>query len=328
MLSTGIETCVIFGCNGYYRVMFNGINDIPGMQYCVNELSRQLENSRTLSFLHRILNSSYVYSILRKNNKKRIRELWMGKEFNKKKIISNRILFLFLQNNSLSHSGEFISFIKRKYPEGKTVFWITNTLEGHKEDIAFLRNNYDCILTFSKKDALEHGFTYHDWCYRAIPQDTHYDSDLFFCGWDKGRTQLINQIYDTLSLKGIKCDFTILTQEESIDKREGIKYVNAYVPYEEVMKGMMKARCLLEVMPVGNDPAPTLRRAEAIALSKKLLTNNVNNEYAMSDSQMRCFRKAEEIDPIWIKDESDENFIEPSSIAPEAFLTDIINAVF
>ena len=73
------------------------------------------------------------------------------------------------------------------------------------------------------------------------------------------------------------------------------------MPYEENLQRIRKTRCMLEIMQQGGH-GYTLRYCEAIALGKKLATNNPEIEKApfYNEKFISVFKNVEEFDPQFI----------------------------
>ena len=73
------------------------------------------------------------------------------------------------------------------------------------------------------------------------------------------------------------------------------------MPYEENLKRIRKTRCMLEIMQQGGH-GYTLRYCEAIAMGKKLATNNPEIEKApfYKKEFISVFKSVEEFDPQFI----------------------------
>ena len=83
----------------------------------------------------------------------------------------------------------------------------------------------------------------------------------FFCGLDKGRRAIIEQLRNRLESCGIKCDFNIVDSKHKL-------------PYEVIVSKIVQTKCILEILMDTSQSGSSLRAAEAIAYKKKLLTNN------------------------------------------------------
>jgi len=83
--------------------------------------------------------------------------------------------------------------------------------------------------------------------------------DFFFAGYQKNRETEITTLDKVLS--NYRNHFVI------------VQNTKEYIPYSEYLKHAIQSRCIVEIVKTG-DPACTLRPLEAIALHRKLLTNN------------------------------------------------------
>lgn len=119
------------------------------------------------------------------------------------------------------------------------------------------------IFTFDSEDAriynLEHksqfGLNY------AISQNPIYD--VYFCGNDKGRINIINNFKKQCYRLNINAEIIV----PEIDKR--------IVPFDQNVANAMKSRALLDIVQNGQNGL-TLRPLEALLNDKKLITNDVN----------------------------------------------------
>lgn len=321
---------VVFGCGSYYKRMFDGIDSMENCQYCYEELDHFLNRVPFQNFLYHATTSAKFKRLVGIKASDLWNTHWMRYEFNDNRITGRKILFLFLQNNKYAHDEVFLMYLKNKFPNSKNIFWITNTLETHQEDLNFLKRCYDVIMTFSEIDARDNGFYYHQWCYKQVRLKRTKKNDLFFCGWDKGRGRKLVDIYEYLIANGVKCDFTILKADKETPKVDGIRYSDRYIDYDEVFSRMLESNCLLEIMPGHKDPAPTLRVAEAIAMSRKLLTNNTRfqSNVLYNPQQMKIVTDAKLIDLNWLTDKSIEGFTDVDNLSPDRFLLDVGEYVF
>ena len=125
-------------------------------------------------------------------------------------------------------------------------------------------------------------------------------TDLYFCGKNKCRLDIITAVRDRLIKAGLKCNYLLTTWDPSITSEGGIP-VRHWVPYAETIGGILETNCILEVLSE-NNRASTLRYKEAVIYNKKLLTNNPNiTGLPYYDSRwMRVFQTAEDIDLEWL----------------------------
>mgnify|MGYP004714014241 CR=1 FL=1 len=381
---------IIFGCGEkfvYYRYMFGEIpNDGDTIyEYACNNLAEYLSKHKFSRFLHRINFSERLKKII----PYRLKARWVKKEFRTKIGKSESALFFVLQNNPRARDKEFLRALKYCYKNSKTVFYITNLIETHPEDIEYLKSIYDEVASFSENDAAEYNFIYRPLCFphptAKIINDNHAHSDyvpderttneyvrnkctlgehtfcdlaenpaislakdsdkgksfgdVFFCGQNKNRAELILSIAKNCNERGLKADFFIIDENADLinarikkENISGVTCVNHLIHYDEVYKHMLAADCFLELVPFGIKGAYTLRFIEAVALGKKLLTNNHKavDSPLYSPAQTQVFENAENIDYTWLKIQKGEKekFCDPDCVSPERFFAELRAAVF
>ena len=145
--------------------------------------------------------------------------------------------------------------------------WLWN----HKGDNRIFTNNLINIkknrfqvITYDELDANSYGFKWHSQFFNIKPfeknkKDIPVTHDFFFLGYAKNRVEEIDFIHSLLS--AYSCNF--ITIQKSSD----------YFPYSKYMEMALQSRCIVEIVHTG-DPSCTLRPLEALAIRRKLLTNN------------------------------------------------------
>ena len=159
-----------------------------------------------------------------------------------------------------------------------------------------LKNHFDLILSFDQKDCDMYGWIYYPLVYSEVhiedDDDDIPESDVYFVGKAKDRLSEIISFFEKCDAAGLKCDFHIFKNK--------ISYCGQ-MPYEENLKRIRKTRCMLEIMQQGGH-GYTLRYCEAIAMGKKLATNNPEIEKApfYNKKFISVFKSVEEFDPQFI----------------------------
>lgn len=162
-----------------------------------------------------------------------------------------------------------ISTVAKIMPENVSRYiWLWN----HKGDNRIFTNNLSTIkkdhyqvITYDELDAERFGLRWHTQFfnirpYRNIVQtDNPISYDFYFVGYDKNRVEEIETIQSLLS--SYSCNF--ITIHSASD----------YIPYSKYMEMALQSRCIVEIVHTG-DPSCTLRPLEALAICRKLLTNN------------------------------------------------------
>ena len=155
-------------------------------------------------------------------------------------------------------------------PEGVSRYiWLWNH-KGNKKNFA---NNLQTIhkhrfqvITYDELDADRYNFKWHTQFFNIKPylhvtsiQNNTFLYDFFFVGYAKNRIEEVERIHSMLS--SFACNF--ITVNTSSD----------YIPYSKYMEMALQSRCIVEIVHTG-DPSCTLRPLEAIAIRRKLFTNN------------------------------------------------------
>ena len=80
------------------------------------------------------------------------------------------------------------------------------------------REKFDMIITFNVIDAVEHNFQFYNQVCSVLNVSIkeENESDIFFCGLDKGRRAIIEQLRNRLESCGIKCDFNIVDSKHKL----------------------------------------------------------------------------------------------------------------
>lgn len=99
------------------------------------------------------------------------------------------------------------------------------------------------------------------------------ESDFFYIGMAKDRQRLIQDMFRKIVESGKKADFTIVSPDPSVEKVEGIQYLDDFLDYEVYLQHVYKTKCIVELLQ-GMQHGMTLRTFEAIVYGKHLLTNN------------------------------------------------------
>ena len=146
--------------------------------------------------------------------------------------------------------------------------WLWNHKGNNKifsNNLHAIKKHHFQVITYDELDAEKYGFRWHSQFFNIVPyqqavtsQDT-YLYDFLFVGYEKNRVEEIEVIHSMLS--SYTCKFVI------------VHTASDYIPYTKYMEMALRSRCLVEIVHTG-DPSCTLRPLEAIAIRRKLLTNN------------------------------------------------------
>lgn len=123
------------------------------------------------------------------------------------------------------------------------------------------------IATYDERDALQYNLRWHQqfFCINYLKTTSLRTADcvydFFFTGYQKNRKTEIDNVQ--LLLKEYRCRFHVVHSNAD------------YIPYTHYLQLAAKSRCIVEIIHPG-DNSCTLRPLEALALGRKLLTNNAD----------------------------------------------------
>lgn len=120
------------------------------------------------------------------------------------------------------------------------------------------------VITYEESDAERFGFRWHTQFFNIRPYreklfNESISYDFLFVGYSKNRVEEIENIRSLLS--SYICKFVIVNNSSE------------YISYSKYMEMALHSRCIVEIVHSG-DASCTLRPLEAMALRRKLLTNN------------------------------------------------------
>jgi hypothetical protein len=183
---------------------------------------------------------------------------------------------------SLDKYTGYISWLKRRYPGSKFVWFLHDFIANHNDfytgevlDIDYYKRVFDRVFTCHPSEAAERGLVFH-----KVPISKLYNNspatrcDVLFVGKDKGRLERLLHIYDSLTQKGARCRFFVLGSScKTIDpSREGFILLDRPMPYREGQAWAAESNCLLELR-ADSRAGETLRASEALIYGKKLITD-------------------------------------------------------
>lgn len=228
-----------------------------------------------------------------------------------------------------------LPYIRRNNPKARVVCFIQDLIErtcdiytGKPLDVDYLKRYSDLVVTYDAGEAERYGISYHPTVYSPVPQKSECkveDCDVFFLGRDKGRLGLLMDICQKFSSMGLKCQFYVLgTEKENQVAVPGITYLESPMTYEENIQHVAHCSCVLELLQSKASSA-TFRMWEAIALNKKLLTNNTSvcSSEFYDAAYVSLFTNIEDIDWAFVKkDEASPFAVNPyaEQIRPDALL--------
>lgn len=96
--------------------------------------------------------------------------------------------------------------------------------------------------------------------------------DVVFVGKDKGRVDLLFELYNRFISIGLKCNFLILGEEKKEYVRDGFEFIDKYLSYSENSGLIRKSKAVLDIQQRGQEGL-TIRVVETMFFNKKIITN-------------------------------------------------------
>ena len=228
---------------------------------------------------------------------------------------------VFFMLDAAVHIGKKnLRYLKKKYKESKFVLILLDSVNAHSWIIQYGKHyidsfEWDLVLSYDEADCAERGFSYLGKNYYSRIE-THGDAgentDLYYIGQIKNeptRMRLLEAIYKLSVDNQVRCCFKISGIDKKSAAAEGIRVMDSYMPYKDVVSEIQSANCILELVQPGQK-SQTVRYMEAVCYNRKLLTNNRNIEELpfYNEKYMKFFGTAEDIDFDWVKEETDVDY--------------------
>lgn len=247
-----------------------------------------------------------------------------------KKLSPEPITIVFNNSSINKYYNEYtLRKIKNKYPRIKFVLYFVDPMFQCKNSDAvrlMTTNIFNLVYTYSKSDAKNYNLFYYPTPYSKIldvPKKTI--KGVYFCGAEKGRTNLLNSVCDKLVELNIPYHFYVQGDPDNSSKY--LKIVNGPVKkYDEVVKDTVMYNCILDLLQEKKDKFQSglsLRAYEALVYGKSLITNNPNIkkfEY-YNPKTMHYIKNASDIRKEWIINKVESNYHDQFS--PLNFVKDI-----
>lgn len=228
-------------------------------------------------------------------------------------------------------SASILQFLRARLPGCRLVFYLVDSIErtAYMNDVDvpaildYLRM-FDAAYTYDRADAE----TYPDavrfieiplWRSRTPPPPQP-ESELYFCGHDKNRRELLLAIYRRLTDAGLRCRYRVVTSVKQNQRKLGVT-LSEWTPYEVTVDELIRSNCVLEILAEHNRES-TLRYREAVMYNKKFLTTNpaIDRMPYYDPRWMRTFRTAEDIDLDWLRAVEPVNYGYRGDYSAETFL--------
>ena len=156
--------------------------------------------------------------------------------------------------------------------------WIWDSILTKEEEswLCDLKKSFD-VWTFDRLDAKKYGLTYKN-TVCAIPPapaaTTFFDCDIYFVGYDRGRYEQVNALYEKFSAMGLACKFLIVRDEKSPKAQKSVPLLEKGIATEENYKNLLAARAVLDFSTEGQNGL-TQRTLEGLLSGRKVVTSNL-----------------------------------------------------
>ena len=232
----------------------------------------------------------------------------------------------------------FMTFLKSYYINAKFVYYSYDIVSTwHHVTPEYIKKNFDLVLTFDYSDAQKYGFEFYEGLYSKINEPDNIEKpaaeycDVMFVGADKGKFDILFNIFKYLSDADKKCDFRLVSIDKNTEQKIKNDYewekfnrgfrilykkstftINDYCPYYKTLSIIRGCKCMLDV-PLGSQNGSTIRLQEAVTYEKKLITNlkEVKDKPYYKKENFLIFNKVEDIDINFIDvpyEKNDYNF--------------------
>lgn len=182
------------------------------------------------------------------------------------------------------------------------------------------------MYTYSKPDAEKYGYLYYPTPYSKInnlPQNTI--KGIYFCGSEKGRTELLKDIAVQCKKLGVTYNFDVEGNPDNSNKYFQIREGNIK-KYTDVVKKTINYNCILDLTQKsldGSKPGLSLRVYEALVYDRVLITNNplIKEFKYYNPKTMHYIKSASEIKKEWVINKVKNNY--NGQFSPLNFAKDI-----
>lgn len=196
-----------------------------------------------------------------------IPQIWYSREW-KQKVINTDVVVI---HNISELLLSLPLYINKLNPKAKVIAWYWNSV---RFSILPSQIKGRCEKwSFDPEDCKKYGLKFnHQYYFKSLitSNDEPPVNDVFFCGRDATRGEMLINLYNKLKSNGLNVLFKIFRPQYS-----GIpdELKTSYIPYSEMINKVSKSRALVEILKDGQSGA-TLRLMEALFNKKKVITTN------------------------------------------------------
>ncbi|MCH3997036.1 MAG: hypothetical protein LKE67_05615 [Lactobacillus amylovorus] len=219
--------------------------------------------------------------------------------------------------------------IKNKHPNVTFVLYFVDSIFQCKDTNAVKLAKtgiFDLVYTYSKSDAKKYGYLYYPTPYSKLnnsPQNII--KGVYFCGTEKGRTELLKDIAAQCRKLGVTYNFDVEGNPNNSNKYFKIREGNIE-KYVDVVKNTISYNCILDLTQKsldGSKPGLSLRVYEALVYDRVLITNNplIKEFKYYNPKTMHYIENASDIKKEWIFNKVKNNY--HNQFSPLNFAKDI-----
>lgn len=264
-----------------------------------------------------------------------LRRLWY--KFNYYKFDDNTNYFIIVYGDVFFlYDISVFKYLKKKSKNVHFILILVDSINIKTQIAEFIREIYnnsvwDYVFSYDFNDCEKYGMSFLNYCYYSKPKieikNNLIINDVNFCGTLKpGRKEKIIELFEFLDKNGVKCDFCVVRylKNDTSFEGKGFRCLDKKQSYYDCIKDIQKSKCIIEYLQDGQD-AQTLRYFEAVCFNKKLLTNNENVKKLpfYNPKYMKCFKKIEDIDIEWLKEDCNVDYKYNGEFSPVHFIEKI-----
>ena len=268
---------VLGSTDEYYMLSYSDLNKSACCKYMSEPFEGKSILNRILRVIHKIHMSQKINSIISLPFK----AIWNSFLINDYFKNGKKYCFVFFSAGPFTNHIPygFIDLHKKRFPNSKYVVFYQDLIE-HKRLVSI--NDFkmfcDKLYSFDYMDSEKYDVNYYPLVYSMLDlyDSNKITSDVYFCGALKNRWDDIYKAYSYFLKKGCICDFIIVTKDKSIIEKyknlPGLTFVDSF-SYRKNLLHASQTKNILELMQK-NGTGYTIRACEAVALRKRLLSNN------------------------------------------------------
>lgn len=173
---------------------------------------------------------------------------------------------------------DFVFFIQNAVLTKNISLWMWNKITYEKNAVIKLQKMGISIFTFDKSDAQNYGLQLKKQvCYEypnEISTSLENQNDIYFVGFDKGRSEKIHFLLNCFKQQKLSCNFSIIPDKTT--KKQFNPEINTNpINIQNNILNIIKSKCILDITK-DDQTGITVRVLEAFLFHKKLITNNKN----------------------------------------------------